>query len=314
MSFSHEVKEELCKLPLEDSRCEMAELEAMLRLSSEIILSSDGIKVSFQTSYAQVCSRFLSLLKSYIKCDVDLVSKKVNKLNQNNIYYANVKDMSDALIEEFGLLQDSNNKDDILSSRETKCAYLRGAFLTRGSVNSPTSSNYHLELYTTNEHEAIFIQSLMNSFDLNAKITKRRESLVIYLKELEAIKDFLRIIGTSDAVFKMEEAQIKREITANIKRQINIEGANDQKTLNASNEQIKYIRILEYNYPLEKLDGKILMIMKVRKQNPEASLNELIEILKDEYNETITKSGLNHRFRKIKELALKISEDDEIAE
>lgn len=309
MSFSHEVKEELCRLPLEGSLTQMSELEAMLRLSSEVIINSSGIVVSFQTSYAQVCSRFLTLLKNYIKCDVSLVSKKVNKLNQNNIYYANVGEMSDALIEEFGLLGDSSNKDNILQSDSTKSAYLRGAFLTRGSVNSPKSSNYHLEMYTTNEHEAIFIQQLMNYFNLNAKITKRRESLVIYLKELEAIKDFLRIIGTSNAVFEMEEAQIEREMSQSIKRQINIEGANDAKALKASKEQIKFIRVIEYNYPLEKLDGKLLMVMKVRKQNPEASLNELIEIMKEEYNEKITKSGLNHRFRKLKEIADKILEE-----
>lgn len=311
MSFSHDVKEELTRLPLADTIAQMSELEAMLRLSSEVVISSEGIRVSFQTSYAQVCSRFLNLLKNYIKCDVSLVSKKVNKLNQNNIYYANIDEMSDALIEEFGLLGDSNNKENILVNDSTKSAYLRGAFLTRGSVNSPASSNYHLEMYTTNEHEAIFIQQLMNYFNLNAKITKRRESLVIYLKELEAIKDFLRIIGTSNAVFKMEEAQIEREMSQSIKRQINIEGANDAKTLAASSEQIKFIRVIEYNYPLEKLDGKLLMVMKVRKQNPEASLNELIEIMKEEYNENITKSGLNHRFRKLKEIAAKILESDE---
>lgn len=306
MSFSHEVKEELCKLPLEDALSQMAELEAMLRLSSEVIVSNGNVEVSFQTSFAQICSRFLTLLKNYIKCEVTLASKKVNKLNQSNIYYVNIDSMSEALIEEFGLLSDSNNRDNILISENTKKAYLRGAFLTRGSVNSPIKSNYHLEMYTTNEKEAVFIQQLMNSYSLNAKITKRRESLVIYMKELQSIKDFLRIIGTSLAVFKIEEAQIEREVSANITRQINIEGANDQKTLNAAKEQINNIRYLEYNYPLEKLDGKILLIMKVRKKNPEASLNEMITILKEEYGEIITKSGLNHRLRKIKELALEL--------
>ena len=306
MSFSHEVKEELCKLPLEDALSQMAELEAMLRLSSEVIVSNGNVEVSFQTSFAQICSRLLNLLKNYIKCEVTLASKKVNKLNQSNIYYVNIDSMSEALIEEFGLLSDSNNRDNILISENTKKAYLRGAFLTRGSVNSPIKSNYHLEMYTTNEKEAVFIQQLMNSYSLNAKITKRRESLVIYMKELQSIKDFLRIIGTSLAVFKIEEAQIEREVSANITRQINIEGANDQKTLNAAKEQINNIRYLEYNYPLEKLDGKILLIMKVRKQNPEASLNEMITILKEEYGEIITKSGLNHRLRKIKELALEL--------
>ncbi len=309
MSFSHEIKDELCQLPLTDTLSQMSELEALVRLSSEVVLSIGSISVSFQTANAQIGRRFLTLLKNYIKCDVTLVSKKENKLNHMNMYYVNIDSMADALIEEFALLTESKNKEEILSSVETKSAYLRGAFLAKGSVNSPKNSNYHLEIYTSSEVDAVFIQAIMNSFDLNAKITKRRDNLVIYLKEIQAIKDFLRIIGVSSGVFKIEEAQIEREVSANIKRQMNIDEANDQKTLSAAKEQIKNIRIVEYNYPLEEIDGKILLIMKVRKQNPEASLNELIDILHNEYDENITKSGLNHRFRKIKELALKIEEE-----
>ncbi|MGM9970940.1 MAG: DNA-binding protein WhiA [Anaeroplasmataceae bacterium] len=308
MSFSHEIKDELCQLPLGDSFTQMCELEALIRLSSEVLISIGNMSISFQTSNASIGRRFLTLLKNYVKCDVTLITKKVNKLNQNNIYYINVDSVADILMDEFSLLTESKNKDDILSSFESRSAFLRGAFLAKGSVNSPKKSDYHLEIYTTSETDAVFIQIVMNSFDLNAKLTKRRDSLVIYIKEIQAIKDFLRIIGVSKGVFKIEENQIEREVRANIKRQINIDEANDQKTLNAAMEQIRYIRYLEYNYPLEELDGKILLIMKVRKQNPEASLNELIEILHSKYNENITKSGLNHRFRKIKELAQKLEE------
>ena len=148
----------------------------------------------------------------------------------------------------------------------------------------------------------------MNHFDLNAKITKRRDNYVIYMKALESIKDFLRIIGSVQSAFKLEEAQIERELHSSVQRKLNIELANDSKTLKSAAEQLKYIRFIEYNYPLEKLDGRILLIMKVRKQNPEASLNELIDILKDKHNEHITKSGLNHRLNRIKELALELME------
>lgn len=304
MSFSKEVKEELSKIPFKTLHTQMSELEALLRLSSEVNISSGGLKVAFQTVSASTARRFLSLLKNYIKCEVSLISKNVNRLNQNNIYYVNIDSMADAVIEEFGLLTQSKNKEEILSDIDNKSSYLRGAFLARGSVNSPQKSNYHLEIYTSNSEEAVFIQQVMNTFDLNAKITKRRDNYVIYIKEIDAIKDFLRIIGASNVVFKIEETLIKKAVSVSITRQMNIEGANDQKTLNAAQEQIGYIRYLEYNYPLEKLDGKLLLIMKVRKMHPEASLNELILILNDKYGEAITKSGLNHRFRKIKEIAL----------
>ncbi len=308
MSFSSDVKDELSQLPLKNLIHQMYELEGMLRLSSEIIIESSGLKISFQTTNANVARRFLQLLKNYVKAEVEIVSKKVNRLNQNNIYYININSMSDALLDEFGLLTTSPNQDEILSQDENISAYLRGVFLVKGSVNSPDSSNYHLEVYTTSGDDAIFIQALMNHYDLNAKITKRRDNYVIYMKALESIKDFLRIIGSVTSAFKLEEAQIERELHSNVQRKLNIEVANDSKALKSASEQLKYIRYLEYNYPLEKLDGRLLLIMKVRKQNPEASLNELIEILKTEHDEVITKSGLNHRLNRIKEIAINLME------
>ena len=308
MSYSSDVKDEISALPLKNLIEQMYELEGMLRLASEIIIEADGIKISFQTANANVARRFLNLLKNYIKCDISIASKKVNRLNQNNIYYININSMSDALLEEFGLLTNSPNTDEIVSSSETIAAYLRGAFLVKGSVNSPSSSNYHLEIYTTSSEESVFIQALMNHFDLNAKITKRRDNYIIYMKALESIKDFLRIIGSVQAVFKLEEAQIERELHSNVQRKLNIEVANDSKALKSAQEQLRYIRYIEYNYQLEKLDGRLLLIMKVRKQNPEASLNELIDILKNEYGEIITKSGLNHRLQRLKEIAVDLME------
>lgn len=312
MSFSTDVKDELSQLKMESAEAQMYELEAMLRLSSEITIEQSGIGVSFQTTNALVAKRFLALLKSYIQCDVDIASKKVNKLNQTNMYYIAIKTMSEAVIEEFGLLTNSKNHSDIESDDLFITSYLRGAFLVKGSVNSPASSNYHLEIYTTSADESVFIQGLMNHFDLDAKITKRRDSYVIYIKSIDAIKDLLRIMGSVEQTFKIEESQIEREISTNIQRKLNIEVANDAKAMGAANEQLKYIRYLEYNYPLEKLDGRLLLIMKVRKQNPEASLNELIEILNNKYGENITKSGLNHRLRKIKEIAISHEEQKNI--
>ena len=248
MSFSSNVKDELCQLKLSNLEIQMVELEAMLRLSSEITINVNGIGVQFQTTNPLVAKRLLALLKNYIKCDVDIASKKVNRLNQNNTYMINIKTMSDAIIEEFGLLTNSKNQSVISDNEEFRSAYLRGSFLVKGSVNSPESSNYHLEISTTNADESIFIQSLMNSYDLDAKIIKRRNLFVVYIKSIETIKDFLRIVGSQDQAFLIEESQIVREISTNIQRKINIEVANDAKSLNAAQEQLKYIRYLEYNY------------------------------------------------------------------
>ncbi len=313
MSYSSDVKDELSVQPLKNLIEQMYELESMLRIASEVIIENNTIKISFQTANANVARRFLALLKNYIKCDVTIAQKKVSRLNQNNMYYVKINSMSDAILDEFGLLTGSKNHDEIMQTDETIKAYLRGAFLVKGSVNSPASSNYHLEIATTSGDEAVFIQALMNHFDLNAKITKRRDNYVIYMKSLEQIKDFLRLIGVVKEVFKIEEAQIERELHQNIQRKVNIEVANDSKILKSAQEQLKYIRYVEYNYPLETLDGRLLLIMKVRKMHPEASLNELIEILEKDYDEHITKSGLNHRLARIKEIALQLMEEKDEA-
>ncbi len=303
MSYARKVKEELCKIKIEDRCCLCAELEAMLKLSSEILLNKDHKSIYFISANASVSRRFLSLVRMYEKCEVRLVQKKVNKLNQQHIYEVHIESLMNKFITDFNLLSNANSKDHIINKKCCVKAYLRGAFLARGSVNDPQKNNYHLEIYTYNEHEAVFIQKLMNMYDLNAKITKRRKDLVIYLKDISSIKDFLRVIGVSKEVFNLEGILITKSVTSNVNRMMNIELANEQKTMDAAKEQLKSIIYLEYNYPLEKLDPKLLLIMKVRKLNKEASMNELIEILHNKYQENITKSGLNHRFRKIKQIA-----------
>lgn len=128
--------------------------------------------------------------------------------------------------------------------------------------------------------------------------------MIVYIKEKDRIVEVLRRLGANVTMNEFENAIIKREISANINRALNTDVANQQKTNISAQEQLKYISYLELNYPLERLDPKLLLVMKVRKENKEASLNELVYLINDKYNEQITKSCLNHRFRKIKEIAL----------
>ena len=195
-------------------------------------------------------------------------------------------------------------KKQIKASQNLVAAYICGAFLARGSVNDPQTSKYHFEITLDDPKNALFVQQIMNNFDFNAKIIKRRNRIVVYLKEAEKIVDMIRFMGANTQAFHYEDIRIERDFNNSINRIINCEVANEQKTLSAAKEQIKYIKYLEYNYPLEKIDPKILTVMKVRLDNPEASLVELIDILRDEYGQTISKPGLSHRFAKIKELAV----------
>ncbi|UKI51180.1 MAG: DNA-binding protein WhiA [Clostridium sp.] len=122
--------------------------------------------------------------------------------------------------------------------------------------------------------------------------------LFLYIKDVNLICDFFKNYWSNrKCFFQIEDAVIKREIHQTVSRNLNCELANETKTFQAAKEQMAYIQYLEYNYPLDKLDPKLLLIMKVRKEHMEASFNELLEILeKNEYGEEMTKSGLNHRF------------------
>lgn len=310
MSFAMEVKEELCQFNITESHCAEAEFEAMLRFSSEIDLSPAATTINFSSSSIAIIRLFLKLLKRFYNCETELIQKQETRFNKHNVYIIKILTQVDVIIEEMNLLgSNALIKEEIIQKETCKAAYLRGAFIAKGSVNDPKTSNYHLEIIASNETEALFIQRLMNSYDLNGKICKRRDNLIVYIKDISAISDFLRIIGTQNAVFQLEDTIIKRGMASNINRIMNCEVANSQKSMNAAKEQMRYIKYLEYNYPLEKLDPKILMIMKVRKENQDASFQEMIEILESDYGELITKSGLNHRFRKIKDIAIQYQKD-----
>lgn len=305
MSFALKVKEELCNVKNTNSIEDFAELKAMLRFGSEISMSSEGLKLSFSSTSLTIIRHFLSLLKKFHDVKNHLESRIIKQFEMKKTYTIYIDDQVDVICESYHLLtEDTFGIAEIESEDIMRKAFLRGAFICKGSVNNPVKGNYHLEIKSLTETEAVYIQRLMNAYDLNAKMTKRRNHIIVYIKDVGLICDFLRIIGTVDAVFEIEEVLILRDVTQSVNRQMIIQIANEEKAMLAAKDQMGYIQYLEYNYPVEKLDPKLLRLMNVRKKHPEDSLTELIEVYKNEYDEKITKSGLSHRFRKIKEIAI----------
>ena len=304
MSFSTNVKEDILKFNT-DAVSKMVELESLLRFGGEVILGRP-LKLVFSTSDMHILRYFMSILKQFYPHVVtEVLSRQMQKLNRKTIYSCYILEEAKNIIEKLAILDPvSIRKDEILEDPKLMVAYLRGAFLIKGTVNNPETSDYHLEMSTDKETEALFLQRCMNYFSLNARISKRRNHLIVYIKEKDAIVEFLRRIGANVSMNEFENIVIKRTLSANINRLMNIDVANQQKTNASAKEHLKYIKYLEYNYPLEKLDPKLLMVMKVRKENPEASLLEMVEIINNTFDEEITKSGLNHRLRKIKEIAI----------
>ena len=183
--------------------------------------------------------------------------------------------------------------------------YLRGVFLSSGSINDPKTSRYHLEFLIEKGEEAVFVHKILNNYFLNVKLLSRDKGFMLYIKEADKISDFLKIIGCSKAVLYYEEIRVYRDAKNKTNRLNNCEQANMDRVIDSAMEQLKYIKILEDNLAVELLDDKTKEALEYRKKYQEASLKELSEIISLETGKRITKSGLNHRFRKIKELALK---------
>ncbi len=310
MSFASDTKSELLSVKA-DNCCRLAELSALLRLNGNVNLSSKGLRVEFHTTNIGIARKVIKSVKEFYKVEVEIVSKKQMKLNKHDIYIIIINTKANEIINELSLMHPQENilEEPLLVKECCQRAYLRGAFLASGSINSPQSSSYHLEISTTDENSAVAIADLLNKYHLNAKSIRRKKGFIAYIKESEKIADFLRVVGAISALFVYEDERIKRDFVNSITRVMNMDIANQNKTLEAANKQLRAISILENMIDISKIPKSMKEAIILRKQYPESSLKELSEFSYDLFNKSISKSALNHRFRNMQELADSILEN-----
>ncbi len=306
MSFASDVKKELTLLT-GDPCCQMAELSALLRSNGEIFISSDGLRIDYLTQNPTIAKRVVKLLKSVYQTDIELITKKQNRLNRRNMYIVRVtKDVS-FIIKELELMEGltpmNNIPVDLVNSDCCKRAYLRGIFISCGSVNSPTTSNYHLELLLKDDVHAKDVLNLINTFRYNAKMIERHKGWMIYIKEAEKISDFLKLIEAYGSVMKFEDIRIYRDISNSVNRMNNCDIANQKKALASAQKQMEDIQYIEATIGLENVTERLREAAILRMENPELSINELLDIAEEITGKEMSKSGLNHRFRKLREIA-----------
>ena len=283
MSYTVKIKEEISNTKNTKSEI-IAELSGYIRNNGNI----DNNKIVLTTENVFLIKRLKEEFKQLF--DIEIEEK------YNNI------------CETIGILDEKGSylktvPEYIVGANEEIRAYLKGVFFSSGSINDPKTSRYHMELLISEPEEAVFIQKLLNIFDLNAKILSREKGYMIYIKEAEKISDFIKILGANNAVMYYENVRIYRDQKNKTNRLNNCEQANMDKVFETANEQLKQISIIEENDGVVLLDDKTKETLEYRKKYPEASLKELAEIISIETGKKITKSGLNHRMRKIKELA-----------
>lgn len=302
MSFSYEIKSEVARL--DSARTEnITELSAIIRNSAKI---DKSIIITIENS--AIARRIFKLIKDIYDITPIITVRKRYSFNKGLSYILDIKEKNEQILKDLSILDEQGNylnipKDYIIEDEEEVRAYLRGLFMCVGSINDPKTSRYHLELLVDNLKYAKFISQILNKYNLNSKVIKREKNYMIYVKEAEKIADFLRIIKSFNAVMYFEDIRIYRDHKNMTNRLNNCEQANMDKIFMTSNNQIKDIQLLETNGLLDILDEKLKEVINYRLQYPESSLQELSDIITIQTGNKITKSGLNHRLRKIKEIA-----------
>ena len=307
MSFTTRVKNEISN-NYNNSSANMAELSAILRNS----YNKDNNTLEIITENSTVCKHIYNLFKELYNINVKTEYKNT-KFSKNRIYIITIIDKENTILKDLSVINEVNEYKDIpsdylIDSEDEKRAYLKGTFLMTGSVNDPKTSMYHLEFFIDNLEEANFLSNLLNEFYLNSKVISREKGYMVYIKEAEKIGDFLRIIEASLAVMYYEDIRIYRDHKNMTNRLNNCEQANIEKSMLTSSKQIEDINLIIDTLGKDSLDQRLQEAIDYRLKYPETSLQELSEIMTIETEKEISKSGLNHRFRKIKEIANIIEE------
>lgn len=283
MSFSQNVKEELVKHMSPARHCQLAELAALLHFCGQYGQEEDGTYlVGFQTENETVAKKGFTLLKKTfnIETGVKLSAEQMQEISHK-----------------IGDLEKPVNPL-LLKNACCQRAFLRGAFLSTGSISDP-AKGYHLEFVCTDAGKAAQIQEMLHNFDIEGKIVLRKKYHVVYLKEGESIVDLLNVCEAHVALMELENLRILKDMRNSINRRVNCEAANITKTVNAATRQIEDIEYIQSHGGLGMLPDNLREMAEVRMEYPDATLKELGEYL----NPPVGKSGVNHRLQKLNEIA-----------
>lgn len=283
MSFSAEVKEELSKHISQARHCQIAELSAIMHFSGQYGQDKDGnLTIGFQTENEAVVRKGFTLLKKAFNIETDVVLTEEKK---------------EGLFLKIGNLSEPV-EPLLIKNICCRRAFLRGAFLCCGSMSDPQKA-YHLEFVCSNSSQAEQLRETMSQFDIEAKIVHRKKYFVVYIKEGAGIVELLNVMEAHIALMNLENLRILKEMRNSINRRVNCEAANINKTVQASTRQVEDILLLKEQYGFHKLPDNLREMAEVRLEYPDAALKELGEYL----DPPVGKSGVNHRLRKLSELA-----------
>ena len=305
MSFSSKVKEELSKDCNNPRHCCIAETAAIISMCGKVIFDEkDRVRIEIHTENVIVARKYFTLLKKTYNINTDISIRHSSSLNKSRSYILSVNDdetarkilMTCRLMKPFGVIEeDFSISDSLIIQRECcKRAFIRGAFLASGSVSDPVKT-YHFEIVCLSEAKAKQLQMIMETFNINARVIKRRKYFVVYVKDSSQVVDLLNIMGAYNALMDMENVRIVKDMRNNVNRKVNCETANINKTVSAAVKQIEDIRFIQMSSAFDELPESLQEMAELRVRYPEATLAELGQLL----DTPVGKSGVNHRLKKI---------------
>jgi len=302
VTFTTQIKEEITK----EENNNIEDLTSLCTyLKFNATLEED--KMTVMVVNASVARWIFKLLKTNYNVLIKLTTRTMKRFKARNLYILEVKEKLDLIYKDI----DNIFKEISTSSDEEKKAFLKGMFLACGSINDPKKNQYHLEFLVKEEDDAKLIDDLLNSLKIKSKVLKRDREYMVYVKSSENISDFIKYLGAFNALFYFEDIRIYKDHKNMVNRLNNCEQANVERTLKSSKTILDNIKYLEDNDLLMLLDDRSKEIIEYKKKYPDTSLGELAEIITMETNKSITKSGINHHFRKINALVKKAKENHE---
>ena len=309
MSFSGKVKEELSQQWSSARHCQIAEIAAIFGMCGRVIYTEKGrIYTKIHTENIFVARKYFTLLQKSFNINSDVSVKRNVFLKKSRVYTVAVADdtlsrkilMAARLMTPDGEIEENCSLTDniIIQSPCCRRAFLRGCFLAFGSISDPEKT-YHFEIACADEQKAEFLRALMVSFDIDAKIILRKKYYVVYVKEGSQIVDMLNIMEAHNALMALENIRIAKEIRNSVNRQVNCETANINKTVSAAVKQVEDITYIKNTVGFGELSEALQEMAILRLSYPEATLQELGKLL----STPVSKSGVNHRLRKLSQIA-----------
>lgn len=291
------VKDEIAKQDI-DPVTSISTLSSFIRFDSKIIKNS----ITLVMENASVARYIYKIIKSIFNIIPKVTIRVQKRFKIKQIYILTIEDNVSFILTKLDIMKDNKiilPEEYLLSDDENIIAYLKGIFLSVGSISNPKTSGYHLEIVVSNKKEANYINKLLHYYNLDSKILQRSNRYMIYIKQAEMISDLLKRFNAINSMFYFEDIRIYRDHKNMVNRLNNVELANQEKTIKNGLKQLDDIAYLKQYDLLNLLDDKTKLIIKYREQYPESSYQELADIISLETDLKLTKSGLNHHFRKI---------------